>query len=469
MNQAIANIIKNHISGLDFIDKIAGLVSACTFDIVVRDKENNPTTVQKTFPIACCLTEKCTIETAYQDLMPNSDYKTVIYFEDKGVSWVKTEGRYKHYTSNVRLVCWINVAKILGDTCKEGDTCTLSTHLITEIIRSLPEFPGHHNPFNMVFSEVTSQEVRSPSIFSTYTYDEKHSQYLMYPYDYFALDIQTSFAICMKGTQVYNADCSSTDLDNLDAPVASFASIVAAHSFTANWEAVTGATGYAIDVATDPGLTDFVLQDERVGNALSVSITNLDPGVTYYYIVRAYNDYTESENSNVINLTTSQSGQTTFNDYFLPSKDERNEMYTELHLYGLGGFIDDFYWSSTEFMNTDAYIQDFIDGTQGNYNKEGEYNVRACRAFTSTTNYNLRDIGPAGGYIFWKSGNNYLESAPTDCATSAWSNIDSVEIGVSAQGTAIGTGQANTTAIINQVGHTDSAAKLCNDLIVTVP
>ena len=84
--------------------------------------------------------------------------------------------------------------------------------------------------------------------------------------------------------------------------------------------------------------------------------------------------------------------------------------------------------------------------------------------YVSIPSYNLRDIGQAGGLIFWKSGNNYLEAAPSDQGLSLnWSNINTL-IGATAQGTAIGAGQANTTAIINQVGHTDSAAKLCNDI-----
>lgn len=45
----------------------------------------------------------------------------------------------------------------------------------------------------------------------------------------------------------------------------------------------------------------------------------------------------------------------------------------------------------------------------------------------------------------------------------AWSNIDNTEIGTTAQGIVIGTGQANTDAIIGQAGHTASAAKLCKD------
>ena len=48
MNQQIANIIKAKIEGLDFVDKIAGLVSVTYMNVL--DKEGNK--VQKSFPIA---------------------------------------------------------------------------------------------------------------------------------------------------------------------------------------------------------------------------------------------------------------------------------------------------------------------------------------------------------------------------------------------------------------------------------
>ena len=31
----------------------------------------------------------------------------------------------------------------------------------------------------------------------------------MYPFDYFALDIETQFAICLKSTEVYDAACET--------------------------------------------------------------------------------------------------------------------------------------------------------------------------------------------------------------------------------------------------------------------
>ncbi len=155
---------------------------------------------------------------------------------------------------------------------------------------------------------------------------------------------------------------------------------------------------------------------------------------------------------------------TPFDDWFLPSRDELSAMKTQLHDYGVGGFVNGWYWSSSESYYEGAFAQLFTDGTLGNLMKSSTRAVRACRLFTSSVNYNLRDVGPAGGWIFWKSGNNYLEAAPLDLANSTWSNIIGTAIGTT--GTAIGTGQANTTAIIGQAGHTDSAAKLCDDLII---
>jgi len=206
MNQAIANIIKGHIEGLDFVDKIAGLVAPLTFEI--KDKDNN--LVQKTVPIACCVTADDCKEGAYNDLMPNSDYKTVIYFEDGGVSFERAESNWKYFTSNLRLVCWINIEKLTeSGVCKSEVPCTYAAHIITEIIRALPEFPENtHNPIEKVFTEIVSQDVRSPSIFGAYTYDEKHAQYLMAPFDYFSLNLRTTFAICLRSTVVPSSNCT---------------------------------------------------------------------------------------------------------------------------------------------------------------------------------------------------------------------------------------------------------------------
>lgn len=199
MNQAIANIIKEYIDELTFVDKIAGLVSTQYMTVTGEDGAK----VTKSYPVACCNTAEDCKAGAYNDLTPNSDYKTVLYFEDGGVSLLETTGRFKKMRSRLRLVCWINVAKMNGDPCYTDIPCTASTNIIIEIIRALPDFPINYAPFMQVKFDVLNQLVRSNSIFSQYTYNEKQTQYLMSPYDYFALDIETTFSICLDGSDTY--------------------------------------------------------------------------------------------------------------------------------------------------------------------------------------------------------------------------------------------------------------------------
>ena len=159
-----------------------------------------------------------------------------------------------------------------------------------------------------------------------------------------------------------------------------------------------------------------------------------------------------------------------YNDWFLPSRNELLAIYDELRVYGIGNFIFLQYWTSSQRIDAGglAYSLDFTDRTEGETTPNGLLHVRACRSFTSVSpSYSLRDVGPAGGWIFYKSGDDYLEAAPMDLADEVFSNLSTVNVG--AQGTAIGIGQVNTTAIISAVGHINSAAKLCDDLSITFP
>jgi hypothetical protein len=93
--------------------------------------------------------------------------------------------------------------------------------------------------------------------------------------------------------------------------------------------------------------------------------------------------------------------------------------------------------------------------------------------------YTVGQTGPGGGKVFYVAPGGgtfacgptrsatcrYLEAAPTS-GTNAWTDLQyawsgnvSVEIGVTAQGTAIGTGYANTLAIVGQSDGGNTAAR----------
>lgn len=77
--------------------------------------------------------------------------------------------------------------------------------------------------------------------------------------------------------------------------------------------------------------------------------------------------------------TYSYSGLT---DWYLPSKDELNEMYTQRAV--IGGFdVYTNYWSSSQYTPETAWIQFFTDGTQSHLGgKDQLYKVRPIRTMT---------------------------------------------------------------------------------------
>ena len=249
-------------------------------------------------------------------------------------------------------------------------------------------------------------------------------------------------------------------------------------------------------------------------------------------------------------------GGVTYNDWFLPSKDELSQMYENLKSEGVGGFTT-WYWSSSEVGSGSAWCRDFDIGSQSGGAKDNTGRVRAVRAFRSIaptylvnynangatsgtapsdgvhyeigdtvtvlhntgtlvktgytfdgwntavdgngtdlaegstfdmgssdvtlyakwTTYSLRDIGPAGGYIFYDKGSysgspswRYLEAAPSDHSTRIeWITGGSTQTTLNGNtSTELGTGQANTNAMKAQTDYTGGAAKVCDDYSVTV-
>lgn len=70
-----------------------------------------------------------------------------------------------------------------------------------------------------------------------------------------------------------------------------------------------------------------------------------------------------------------------YDDWFLPSKDELNQMYLNLRKNKLGGFSEANYWSSSEYFAYVAWGQYFDGGTQAISNRYNEGRVRPVRAF----------------------------------------------------------------------------------------
>ena len=194
-------------------------------------------------------------------------------------------------------------------------------------------------------------------------------------------------------------------------------------------------------------------------------------------------------------------------DWFLPSRDELNELckYAKTQTTGdieqdcvlsgtiRTGFVSDHYWSSSESNPTIALGQSFSSGIGDSYGKGFIFYVRPVRAFAATCATGgackVGDTGPGGGTVFYvtttpfKCGVDlaaectYLEAAPTgwitastparqtNCATAGTSTVDpkcwwsgNTVDRIGTTGTVIGTGYANTSKMITQSEGAGKAA-----------
>jgi len=188
----ICEILKNRLIGEPYVDKIAGLVQ------VVQDvQKSDKGTFIKKFPVACDVTGKdCADNTSrLSDLVPDSKKRSVIYFEDiSGVTFRGQERNEFIFQARPRLVCWLS-QKRLGT-----NQCSITPLIVANIIKAL----GTNKRFNdglyiKARIQVAGEVAKTPAIFGRYTFDEKQTQFLMYPFDYFALDIVVDFRV--------NADC----------------------------------------------------------------------------------------------------------------------------------------------------------------------------------------------------------------------------------------------------------------------
>ena len=126
--------------------------------------------------------------------------------------------------------------------------------------------------------------------------------------------------------------------------------------------------------------------------------------------------------------------------------------------------------SDTDTGNFNEFTDNYKTGSPPSADQHIRNGSGDCHTDYPNNNftYALRDTGPAGGLIFYINPNyiadgwRYLEAHPSDQSTSYVWNGSGIVGGTSVD---IGTGEANTNAIVGQsAGNADSAAKLCYEL-----
>lgn len=114
-------------------------------------------------------------------------------------------------------------------------------------------------------------------------------------------------------TGLTSVDLSVDEINIVDNPVATTPALIESFSSSADWDALTGVSDYALDVSADNGFTQYVAGFQNlVVNTNTTTITGLEYGTSYFYRVRgiiAPGDTTDY--SNIISFKTTIPAGTT--------------------------------------------------------------------------------------------------------------------------------------------------------------
>ena len=132
----------------------------------------------------------------------------------------------------------------------------------------------------------------------------------------------------------------------------------------------TSSSGSNLTVGTETAIGTGKTNTEALVTTMGETTYRDSSGtVTVTYAAKECDDYSVTKDGVV------------YDDWFLPSKNELNLMYTNLHKNGVGSFAVSTYWSSSEDSSLNAWKLYFDDGSQSHSSRNVDYYVRPVRAF----------------------------------------------------------------------------------------
>lgn len=204
MNALIANYFLERVKTLDWVgEDVGGLVRPAVRRVPIKDQPGK--FITQRFPVACDVTwVDCDgNEEVLRMYTPDSSKRVVLYFEDLGLKEIR-EGNKISYRSSIRLVCWLNTEKF------QNAGCALDFYAINAIRSTFEPRPVNYQELiqSLRVTNITIPR-KGPEIFAAYTFNE-YMQYLLHPFDYFAIDIESEFSVnttCLPELTIQDNDC----------------------------------------------------------------------------------------------------------------------------------------------------------------------------------------------------------------------------------------------------------------------
>ena len=184
MIRKIVSEILPYLEALNFSETVAGCVQTLSVNRPIKDNK----VINKKYPVYINENKDTCDNSDYIALIPNSDKKSIIYFEENGISSKMINNELIEVTANVKLIFWCNLKKI-------NSTFTDSELLKLNIIKAIPDQLQNVSPYSFIRLNYIGEDYKGVQVFNKYTYNEEEKQYLIFPYDYFALNYEILFYV----------------------------------------------------------------------------------------------------------------------------------------------------------------------------------------------------------------------------------------------------------------------------------
>lgn len=187
MNKELATVLRAKLAGLPFVDLLAGMAQTVTQADPNQD-ENAPAVITKRFPVTYDATGTTDCIGQEVPLIPDSNRKSIIYFEDFGITVTGRTHGIVGYSSNLRLICWLNRANLVGSHYTE-----VSGRCMASIVDALvTKNPENVSMFTRLAVNVARIPPQDAALFGKYTY-ETVRQYLRPPFEFFGVDLTATY------------------------------------------------------------------------------------------------------------------------------------------------------------------------------------------------------------------------------------------------------------------------------------
>lgn len=206
MNKELATVLRTKLAGLPFVDLLAGMAQTVSVSDPNQD-DQAPAVIQKRYPVTYDATGTTDCIGKEVQLMPDSNRKSIIYFEDYGITVTGRVHGKVGYNSSLRLICWLNRANLVGDHYTEVSGRCQAT-IIDTLLSQNPENVGM---FTRLIVNVARIQPQDAGLFGKYTYDETVRQYLRPPFEFFGIDLSCTYqaqASCLNGINWNQQQCT---------------------------------------------------------------------------------------------------------------------------------------------------------------------------------------------------------------------------------------------------------------------